>query len=91
MKNILFIHLLCISFIATHAQDLNSIDSLLKEGVYLHDQGEYDAAILKYEEALALDSDNITVLAEKAFSLLSLKDYSNSIKVCEQAIKVNPE
>lgn len=73
------------------AQDIDSAGYFIKKGVTLHDKGDYSGAISYYEKALEIDSINITALAEKAFSLLSLKDYSNSIETCKKAINNNPQ
>jgi len=88
MKKILlsvFIGMLCFSL---YAQD---VVDFIDKGVALHDQGDYTGALSNYEEALKIDKHNVTALAEKAYSLLALKDYSNSIKTCQLAISKNPK
>ncbi len=63
---------------------------LIREGVSLHDQGKYDDAIQKYDQALALDKNNIEARGEKAFSLEALGKYSEAIDLCKEAIELDP-
>ncbi|MEQ1726898.1 MAG: tetratricopeptide repeat protein [Vicinamibacterales bacterium] len=54
-------------------------ESLLRAGIDLHDKGEFDGAIAKYQEVLAKSPANVTALFELAFSYLSKKDYDKSL------------
>ena len=81
----------CLCFnLAVFAQDAATADQLVNEGVTLHDKGDYKGAIAKYDKALAADQDNLNALAEKAFSLNSLQQFEESIKMCEQAVEKHP-
>lgn len=91
MKKIRILVIASMLHFSLSAQVRGNVDSLINQGVEFHDQGDYGKAISHYEKALEIDPNNTTALAEKAFSLLSLKEYSQSIKVCKQAIKTNPE
>ena len=91
MKKILILSYALIQVFSIYAQDIDSVKILIDQGISLHDKGDYTGAIQKYENALELDEDNIIALAEKAFSLLSLKDYKASIKTCQLAIKKDPQ
>jgi tetratricopeptide (TPR) repeat protein len=55
--------------------------ALIKEGVALHDQEKYDAAISKYEEALKENPANVSALYEMSFSYAMKKDYRKSLDV----------
>jgi hypothetical protein len=66
--------LLSISAIAQRNPDI-----IVKEGVTLHDQGFYDAAIRKYDSALALDKNHYLANYEKSYTLLVLKKYDECI------------
>jgi len=55
-------------------------DKLIKEGVALHDQRNYDGAIAKYEEVLRENPDNVTALYELSFSYSLKKDYRRSLE-----------
>lgn len=58
--------------------------ALIKEGVALHDQGKYDAAISKYEEALKENPANVEALYEMSFSYAMKQDYRKSLDVASK-------
>jgi tetratricopeptide (TPR) repeat protein len=55
-------------------------NKLIKEGIALHDRGDYDGAIAKYEEVLKENSSNVMALYEMAFSYAMNKDYRKSLE-----------
>lgn len=91
MKKYKILAILSMLYFSLSAQEGGNVDSLINQGVEFHDQGDYGKAISHYEKALEFEPNNTIALAEKAFSLLALKEYGQSIKVCKQAIKSNPE
>ena len=68
-------------------QQKEAAEKLVDEGVAYHDKGDYDGAISKYDKAIELDKDNRLALTEKAFSLLSLQKYDESIACCKKVIE----
>jgi tetratricopeptide (TPR) repeat protein len=56
-------------------------DQLIKEGVVLHDRGDYDGAISRYEAVLKENPNNVLALYEMSFSYFQKKDYRKSIEV----------
>jgi hypothetical protein len=54
--------------------------SLIREGVALHDQGKYDAAIAKYEEVLKENPDSVDALYEISSTYAAKKDYQKSLE-----------
>jgi tetratricopeptide (TPR) repeat protein len=88
-RTILLLLLLFISNLL-FAQQKEDAEKLVNEGITYHDKGDYEGAILKYNKALELDKDNLLALAEKAFSLLSLQKYDESIICCETALEKHP-
>lgn len=52
----------------------------IKEGVALHDQRDYDAAIRKYQEVLAENPANVEALYELGYSYFTKKDYAKSLE-----------
>lgn len=61
--------------------------TLVNEGIKLHDGKEYLKAIQKYEEALKLDKDSWLAHYEMAFSYFELKNYEKAIEHSEISIK----
>ena len=52
---------------------------VIREGVALHDRGDYDGAIAKYEQVLRESPDNDLALYEMAYSYQMKKDYRKSL------------
>ena len=86
---VILLVLLCVSF-AT-AQDLKpptlspvpsteSQNRLINEGIVLHDRGDFDGAIAKYEEVLKENPDNDWALYEMGYSYQMKKDYRKSLE-----------
>ncbi len=88
MKRLLF--LFTIVFVSAWGFAQNSeIDSLVQEGIKLHDNGEYDKAIEKYKEALSKDPNSSLVNYEISFSYLLAKDYVSAEKYSKKVIDLN--
>lgn len=71
------------------AQDKDSVPELIKHGVHLSDQGQYAAAIDKYNEALKAEPDNAQANYEMAFTLLSSGKGDEGIAYVEKAISTS--
>lgn len=66
-------------------------EALILSGVELHDKGEFDAAIAKYNEVLAASPANATALFELAYSYLSKKDYDKSLETARRGTEYRSE
>jgi tetratricopeptide (TPR) repeat protein len=77
----------CLAFCAI-AQDFQS---LLNEGIELHDAGKYQEAINKYKKALAIDPASALVYYEMAYSYHQLKDYTNALECVNKSLSFNDE
>ncbi len=67
----------------------SEIESLVQEGIALHDQGEYEKAVEMYKMALSIDPNSSLVNYEISFSYFSAKDYKNAEKYSKKVIEIN--
>ncbi len=67
----------------------SDFDELVKEG--LHDRGEYDEAIKRYEEALKIDPTSALANYELALSSFSKEDYIKTIKYTDIVLDQNDD
>ena len=67
----------------------NNVQSLIQEGVALHDSAEYKRAIERFEQALKINPKSTLALYELSLSYLELKDYKNASKYSTQVINAN--
>jgi putative transport protein len=89
-KLILLISLLVtISTVGLHSQT-NNAQELIEEGVSLHDEGEYEEAIERYNEALELDSTLINAVYEMSLSYLALKEFGLILFIYSIGMQVGP-
>jgi tetratricopeptide (TPR) repeat protein len=59
-------------------------EAILNEGVKLHDSGDYDGAIKKYESILLVNPDNISAIYEMGFSYFAKKDYKRALEISQK-------
>ncbi|HSY60725.1 MAG TPA: tetratricopeptide repeat protein, partial [Cytophaga sp.] len=90
MRKIFLIAMFTLFSSLLFAQNKTAADELVHQGVALHDEGKYDQAIAKYDQALLQDKDNFLALTEKAYSLSMLKKYDEAIACCKKVIELNP-
>lgn len=55
--------------VLSFSQNKNEAKVKVNEGIILHDEGKYNDALDKYEEALKLDKNNLIAISEKAMTL----------------------
>lgn len=88
-KSILLLAFTLICFMS-FAQNKEDAEKMVDEGVAWHDKGDYDAAIEKYNQALALDADNLLALSEKGLTLVALQRFDEAIKCSKTALEKHP-
>ena len=66
---------------------IDAASKLLEEGVALHDKGQYQEAIKKYDEALKILPNNSNLLYEKAYSIYAMGNSAEAKKVLEKLFK----
>lgn len=64
----------------------NQFDNLIQQGIALHDNGEFEKAIEKYNEALEINPNSSLANYEISYSYLSLNDYNNAIKFSKKVV-----
>ncbi len=86
MKQVILLVLLLIPFFLLSQ---NPLDSLIKEGIALHDAGDYDAAIKKYKEALNYDEKSSLAYYELGLTSYTKGDYKKSAKYADKVLKID--
>ena len=56
-------------------------DAAIREGVALHDRGDFDGAIRKYEAVLAENPANVVAIYEMSFAYSEKKDYKKALDI----------
>jgi tetratricopeptide (TPR) repeat protein len=62
---------------------------LLQEGITLHNQGDNEGAIKKYESILAANPDSVEALYEMGLSYFANKNYKKALEVSEKGAEYN--
>lgn len=96
MKNLTLLSCILLLALTTVGQELGkpkldptpsteSQKQLIKEAVELHDKGDYDGAISRYQEVLRENPNNVHALYEMSFSYYAKKDCQKSIETAYKA------
>jgi tetratricopeptide (TPR) repeat protein len=73
------------------APSTESQEALIKEGVALHEKGDYNAAIKKYEQVLAENPSNVGAMYELSYTLEAKKDYQKSLETARKGVQYRSE
>ncbi|MBN2682442.1 MAG: tetratricopeptide repeat protein [Bacteroidales bacterium] len=84
---IIFVFLLFVTCVFSQTK----VDSLIEEGIQLHEKGEFENAIAMYNLALEIEPENSLAFYEIAYSYLQLKNYSKAIKFADKVIEQDGE
>jgi tetratricopeptide (TPR) repeat protein len=60
---------------------------LVRDGVALHDQGDFDGAIAKYRQVLNANQDEVFALHELGFTYFTKKDYQNALDTARRGAR----
>jgi tetratricopeptide (TPR) repeat protein len=66
-------------------------EAIIRAGIDLHDEGQFDQAIAKYQEVLGKSPSNVTALFEMAYSYLSKKDFDKSLETARKGAEFKSE
>ena len=86
MKSLFLFFIVTICSMLSTAQQNSTVAILVKEGIELHDKGDYPAAIKKYDEALLIDKNDYDANYEKSLSCLYSKRYDDCIAISKYLI-----
>lgn len=74
-------------FTCLNIEAQNPTDKLIRQGVSLHDKGEYKEAIKIYEQALKENPASMSAVYELSLSYLQLEDYPKALEYSNRVIK----
>ena len=90
-RRLLFLLVMMFTMVFAYGQEndakIDAANKLLEEGVALHDKGQYQEAIKKYDEALKILPNNSNLLYEKAYSVYAMGNSAEAKKLLEKLFK----
>lgn len=89
IKNFVFLITSLLSATLVFAQ--SDIENLVKEGIELHDNGNYEKAIETYKKALEIDPNSALVNYEIALSYFSKGNYEAAVKYSDVVLGQNKD
>lgn len=78
-------------FLTTQTFAQTDIEDFVKEGIELHDNGNYEEAIETYKKALKIDPASTLVNYEIALSYFTNGNYKEAIKYSDEVLKQNKD
>jgi tetratricopeptide (TPR) repeat protein len=78
---------ICLLFVTQYLIAQGTAKEFINEGVALHDKGEYNNALLQYDQALRLEPANYMAMYEKSYSLMALKRYDDATDLLKKVLK----
>lgn len=90
-KHYYLLFLILLPFFIVAQKNIESISSkdIVKEGVALYEEEKYDEAIKLFDKVSVNDTNYSTAQYEKALTYYAKKDYSASINVIDDLLKLN--
>jgi hypothetical protein len=85
MKNLFLLSILLLFSVGIKAQ--NALDSLVSIGIQYHDNGAYELAIEKYQEALEIDPKSPLVNYEIGMTYMYLEEYEKALMHCDVVLE----
>ena len=72
-------------------EDIEKSNELKREAVSLAAEGNYEAAVEKYTEAIKLNGGSALLLSKRGQAFLQLGKPNACIKDCSHALQINPD
>jgi tetratricopeptide (TPR) repeat protein len=91
MKKVILTTLLSLFILFTHAQGSEQAQQLVSEGVDLHDKGDYQGALDKYDAAIKIDEQYFNAWYEKTLTLYYMNKKKDCASLCKSVIKKFPD
>lgn len=91
MRKLFLSILICVLSVVSFAQRNETVVKLVDEGIALHDKGDFENAIKKYDEALKIDANDFDANYEKSLTLLYAKRYKECIELSKTIIDKFPK
>lgn len=79
------------TFLSAPIYSQDKAEEFVKEGITLHDNGEYDKAIKEYEKALKIEPNSPLVNYEIALTYFSKNEYLKSVQYSDRVIEINDD
>lgn len=91
MKRFVICFLLSSLFLSPIFAQEDNYDRIVRRGIQLHEQGDFDAAIKCYQEGLKLKPESTLPYFQIACCYASMNNYKDMMKLAEKAILVDEE
>ena len=91
MRNTYFLIIILITFATAVFSQNSPVQTLIREGVILHDSTQYAEAIVKFEEALKIDPKSSLALYELSLTHLEMKNYDKALEYSTKVINLNDQ
>lgn len=87
MKKLALTVIISAGFLFALSQSTENVKQLVREGIELHDKGDFEGAIRKYDEALKIDASDFDANYEKSLSMMYAKKYDECISLSKQMLE----
>ncbi|MFN8291764.1 MAG: tetratricopeptide repeat protein [Chitinophagaceae bacterium] len=91
MQRLFLSFVILLSAVCARAQGNPEAQQLVNQGIELHDKGEYEAAIRKYDQAIKLDDNYFNAWYEKMYSLYEWGKKKECISIAKDVLKKFPD
>lgn len=87
MKKLIFLLWLGFTCFSAPAQNNAAAETLVREGIDLHDKGDYEGALRKYDAAIKLDNGNFDAWYEKGYTLYAMDRKKEVVSLSKDMVK----